>query len=100
MSDLVDVIRRKVERESPLPVHRRVALERILAGLTVSHCARAMGWPPALWQRIEAGERTISDLELPQIAAIVGVTDARLHGLHATTVPGRKRPGRPAKLAA
>lgn len=100
MSDLVLALRRKLERQAPVPVHTRVALERALANLTLRHCARAMGWPPSTWQRVEDGERTISDEEIGRIASILGVTDARLRGLQATTVPGRKRPGRPAKLAA
>jgi transcriptional regulator with XRE-family HTH domain len=95
MSDLVEALRRKLDRHPrPIPVHVRVALERTCAGLTVSHCARAMGWPPTYWQRIESGTRTISEDELPRVAAILGVTDVRLRGLQATTVPGRKRPGR------
>lgn len=100
MSDLVEALRRKLERQEPVPVHERVRLERVCAGMTVSHCARAMGWPPSAWQRIEAGERTISPLELERMATILGVTDVRLRGLQATTIPGRRRPGRPARALA
>ncbi len=100
MSDLVETMRRKLLGSQPIPVHERVVLERLLANLSVSQCARRMGWPPSTWQRIEDGRRTISEAEIPLMAKIMGVTDTRLRGLQATLLPGRNRPGRPAKLLA
>ncbi len=100
MADVVQMLRTRLKREDALPVHVLIALERTMARLTVVQCARAMGWSHTLWQRVELGARSVSDTEIVKMAVILGVTEARLRGTHATTIPGQTRPGRPAKLAA
>ena len=78
-----------------LPIHQRIELERHLAGLSGSHCARAIGWSHTLWQELEAGQREPRHDELPRIAKILGISVRRLTGGHAKTTPGWKPIGRP-----
>lgn len=95
MLTIVDAFRSRLQREEPLPIGQRIALERTLAGLGVAHCARAMGWQRMMWQRVEADRRELDDLEIARIATVLGITSARLRGLQATVTPGHRRSGRP-----
>lgn len=78
-----------------LPIHQRIVLERHLAGLSGSHCARAMSWSHTLWQELEAGQRPPRREELPRIAKILGISVHRLTGDLARATPGWKPIGRP-----
>jgi len=78
-----------------LPIHQRIELERHLAGLSGSHCARAIGWSHTLWQELEAGQRAPRQEELPRIAKILGISVHRLTGDLVKTIPGWKPIGRP-----
>src|SRR5690606_24602073 len=78
-----------------LPIHQRIELERHLAGLSGSHCARAIGWSHTLWQELEAGQRAPRQGELPRIAKILGISVHRLTGDLVKTIPGWKPIGRP-----
>ena len=88
-------------RTMPLPT--RLTLERILAGLSVPQCARAMAamtgvsWSHTLWHRVERGERDLSGFERRCAAKILGVTCKRIAGAQPTAVIGWKKRGRRAK---
>lgn len=93
MGDIVTPIRRLLRRAPAL--HTRIAIERTLAGLNASHCARAFGCSHTVWQRIESGQRSVDAPELKRIARIVGCTVQRLRGQQAQVAPGYRRMGRP-----
>ena len=77
-------------------IHERIKAAREAAGLTTSHCARAMDWANKQWRRLEEGERKkFTEDEIMAIARILGVTVARLFGEQRVVVPGFKRRGRP-----
>jgi len=86
---------RRIRRERPIPIGTRIALERELAGLSASHCARAMEWSHTTWQNMESGERALTLAERQKIAGVLGVTDNRLTGDQPYAVAGYKRRGRP-----
>lgn len=89
------------ERLAGLPLNERIKIERTMAGLTVSQCTRAMGWSRhRIWQRVEEGERRLTEDEIRRVADVLGVPVSRLLGQHAQTVPGYMRRGRPRKVAA
>jgi transcriptional regulator with XRE-family HTH domain len=98
MGDIIKPLRRALRRHGPIEVHTRIALERTLAGLTASHCARAMGCSHTLWQQIESGDRAVDAGEAKRIARILGVTVHRLHGEQGLAVPGWKKQGRPRRV--
>ena len=88
-------IRKALRRHGPLLEHERITVERVLAGLTAIHCARAMGWNHTKWQRVELGERPLTEEERPRVAQILGITLDRLLGQQVSTVPGYMKRGRP-----
>ena len=95
MPDPIEMLRAALRLED-LPEGRRIAAERILAGLTTAHCARAMAWSShKMWQRVESGERSITAAERVRIARILGVTVHRLQGTQAQHTPGYLPLGRP-----
>jgi len=95
MGKIVTSFRRGLRRAQPLTLNTRIALERVLAGLTQPHCARAMGWHHKQWQRVEDGLREVKPHELAKIAEVLGVTEVRLRGDQAMMTPGFKTRGRP-----
>ena len=76
-------------------IHDRIRIERETAGLSIAHCTRAMGWKThKQWHRLEDGERNLKAEELVDVAAILGVTVARLVGEQPLVVPGYQKRGR------
>ncbi len=69
-----------------LQIHQRIRKERILAGLSQAHCARAFGVSGAHWSTWESGKRRIVATAIPAIAKILGVTIARLYGEQRTAI--------------
>jgi transcriptional regulator with XRE-family HTH domain len=100
MGDIVTPIEKALRAHAPVPLHTRIRIERVLADLSVRHCARAMGISHTLWQEIEAGKRAVADDEVKAIAKIVGCTPARLRGEQAVKTPGFRKMGRPRGQAA
>lgn len=72
-----------------LQIHQRIRKERILAGLTQTHCAQLFGVTKGQWSLWERGERRVVASAMPAIAKILGVTVARLYGEQRTAI----RPG-------
>ncbi len=63
-----------------LQIHQQIRKERIMAGLSQAHCARAFGVSGVHWSTWESGRRRIAAASVPAIAKILGVTIARLYG--------------------
>jgi len=93
--DVVDALRMALRAHGPLPVHKRIAIERELAELSQRHCARAMNWSHTLWQQVEEGIRRVTREEEKRIAKIVGCSVQRLRGEQPQATPGWKKQGRP-----